>query len=180
MERDKRLIRQIKNKGSKEAANELISRYYIEIYTYVYKQTIDKELSMDLTQDIFVKMLKSLEGYDENKAAFRTWLYKIATYTLVDYFRSKYYKQRIMHRDIEEIDICDKEDMVLSLEYKQDVEKVVTIVNRLDALYQQIFRLKIFGGYTFLEISNMLKLPESTVKTKYYSMIKKIRKVYEE
>lgn len=130
MERDKRLIRQIKNKGSKEAANELISRYYIEIYTYVYKQTIDKELSMDLTQDIFVKMLKSLEGYDENKAAFRTWLYKIATYTLVDYFRSEYYKQRIMHRD--------------------------------------------------LEIFNMLKLPESTVKTKYYSMIKKIRKIYEE
>ena len=40
---------------------------------------------------------------------------------------------------------------------------------------QEIFRLKIFLDYTFTQISKMLKIPESTVKTKYYSIIKKIK-----
>lgn len=40
---------------------------------------------------------------------------------------------------------------------------------------QEIFRFKIFSDYTFTQISTILKIPESTVKTKYYSTIKKIK-----
>ncbi|KNF08402.1 RNA polymerase sigma factor, sigma-70 family [Gottschalkia purinilytica] len=180
MDREKRLIKKIKLKSSQAAANELISKYYKEIYAYVYKQTIDKELSMDLTQEIFISMLKSINSYDENKASFRTWLYKISTYRVVDYYRSKYYKYSSNIVSIDDYDIYDNEDIEITMEYKQDIEKIINIVNRLDASTQQIFRLKFFAEYTFLEISNILQISESTVKTKYYSMLKKIRKNFEE
>jgi RNA polymerase sigma-70 factor (ECF subfamily) len=180
MDRDRKLIRKIKKKSDKDAANELISIYYKEIYAYVYKQTMDKELSMDLTQEIFINLLKSIYSYDEKKASFRTWLYKVATYRLVDYYRSKYYRYNSMTVSIDQFDIYDKEDIGITLENKADVEKIVSIVNRLDVSAQQIFRLKLFTDYTFLEISNVLGIPESTVKTKYYSMIKKIKRKFEE
>ncbi len=54
MDKDRRLIKKIKKKSDRAAANELISIYYKEVYSYVYKQTVDKELSMDLTQEIFL------------------------------------------------------------------------------------------------------------------------------
>ena len=54
MDRDIRLIKKIKKKSDRIAANELISKYYKEIYSYVYKQTVNKELSMDLTQEILL------------------------------------------------------------------------------------------------------------------------------
>nr|WP_307905889.1 RNA polymerase sigma factor [Clostridium botulinum] len=94
MNNETKLIKQIKTKGNRKAANELITRYYKEIYAYVYKQTMDKEMSMDLTQEIFINMLKSINTYDDKKASFRTWLYKISTYKIIDYYRSKHYKYK--------------------------------------------------------------------------------------
>lgn len=179
MDRDIRLIKKIKKKSDRIAANELISKYYKEIYSYVYKQTVDKELSMDLTQEIFISVLKSISNYDEKKASFRTWLYKIATYKLVDYYRSKYYKYNAIAISIDDFDIYDREDIEVTIENKEDIEKIISIVNRLGVVDQQVFRLKIFSDYTFLEISNALEIPESTAKTKYYSILKKIRKDFE-
>lgn len=179
MDKDKRLIKKIKKKSDRAAANELISIYYREIYSYIYKQTAEKELSMDLTQEIFVSMLKSINNYDEKKASFRTWLYKIATYKLIDYYRSKYYKYNTIAVSIDDFDIYDMEDIEITVANKEDVEKILNIVNRLRIVDQQVFRLKLFADYTFLEISNALEIPESTAKTKYYSILRKIRKDFE-
>lgn len=180
MDRDKKLIKRIKKKLDKDAANELISMYYKEIYTYVYKQTIDKELSMDLTQEIFISILKSIYNYDEKRSSFRTWLYRIATYRLVDYYRSKNYKYDRTIVSIDNVDIYDNEDIEIAVENKEDVERIINMVNRMDTVLQQIFRLKIFSDYTFSEISNVLQIPESTVKTRYYSMLRKIREDFKE
>jgi RNA polymerase sigma factor (sigma-70 family) len=176
---EKELIRQTK-RNNKSAANELVSMYYKEIYTYVYKQTLDKELSMDLNQEIFISMLKSINTFDEKKSSFKTWLYKIATYKIVDYYRSKYYKHNNVSIPIEDVEIHDEEDISVIIEYRNDGEKVMNIIKEFDSLNQQIFRLKVFGEYTFQEISKILQMPESTTKTKYYSIVKKIKSLWEE
>ncbi|WP_297133851.1 RNA polymerase sigma factor [Terrisporobacter sp.] len=178
MDKDLRLIKKIKKRNSRSAADELISNYYKEIYIYVFKQTSDKETSMDITQEIFISMLKSLDSFDENKSSFRTWLYRIATNKVVDYFRSKNYKYTNLIETIEDKQIEDITDFTVNLEHKEDVEKIQEIVNKLSSEHQEIFRLKIFLQATFLEISKILELSESTVKTKYYSIIKKIKKEF--
>lgn len=178
MDKDLRLIKKIKKRNSRSAADELISNYYKEIYIYVFKQTSDKETSMDITQEIFISMLKSLDSFDENKSSFRTWLYRIATNKVVDYFRSKNYKYTNLIETIEDKQIEDITDFTVNLEHKEDVEKIQVIVNKLSSEHQEIFRLKIFLQATFLEISKILELSESTVKTKYYSIIKKIKKEF--
>lgn len=178
MDKDLRLIKKIKKRNSRNAADELISNYYKEIYIYVFKQTSDKELSMDLTQDIFISMMKSIYNFDESKASFRTWLYRIATNKVVDYFRSKNYRYSNMIDDIEDKEIEDKTDFTVNLEHKEDVEKIQSIVNELSSEHQDIFRLKIFLEATFAEISKILDISESTVKTKYYAIIKKIKKEF--
>lgn len=175
MDKEKQWIKQIKSKSDRSAANKLISKYYEEIYGYVYKQTTNKELSMDLTQEIFISVLQSIHNYDERKASFRTWLYKVSTYRIVDYYRSKYYKYNNMVVLITESEVYEGEDFTITIEYKEDIEKIMGIVNKLDTQAQQIFRLKFFSEYTFLEISKILDIPESTVKSKYYSMIRKIK-----
>lgn len=172
---EKNLIKKIKKRSSKSASNELISKYYKEIYIYTYKQTLDKEISMDLTQEIFISVLKSINNYDESKSSFRTWVYKIATNKLVDYYRSKNYKYKNIVVPIEDNIIEDKDDFIKNIEHKEDVEKVLDLVNSMKPDLQEIFRLKIFSDYTFTKIAEILKIPESTVKTKYYSVIKKIK-----
>ena len=61
---EQKLIKRIKKKKDKEAANTLISYYYKEIYAYVYRQTGNEELAKDLTQDIFIQVLQKIAMFD--------------------------------------------------------------------------------------------------------------------
>lgn len=175
MDRDLKLIKQIKKKGSEAAANELVSHYYREIHHYVYKQTLDQEQSLDLTQEIFINMLQGLHLFEGKRASFRTWLYKIATYKMVDYFRSRQYKYRKLSDDLDDMEIGDEHDFTNNLLQKERLASVMEVVNGLEASLQQILRLKLFGDYTFQEIAASLHIPESTVKTKFYRSLKLVR-----
>lgn len=101
MEQDMKWIKAINKQSSESAANQLVHKYYKEIYGFVYKQTLDVELSSDLTQDIFISMLRTVHGFD-GRASFRTWLYKVANSRLTDFYRSKFYKQQRQGEMIQE------------------------------------------------------------------------------
>ena len=173
-------IKKIKRNASESAANELVSKYYKEMYAFNYKQTLDFELSLDLTQEIFISALQSIKNHDSTKASFRTWLYKLASNRLVDYYRSKSYKYAQFEQSFEDHDFEDDTDMTISLEYKEDYEKINTLVNQLEARSQQIIRLKLFGEYTLQEIASIETIPLATVKKRNYAALKLIRKGMEE
>ena len=78
MEREQTWIRAIQRRNSREAAEQLIQTYYDEIYRFVYRQTGSKEDAMDLTQSVFIAVLRALPGYRAERASFRTCLYRIA------------------------------------------------------------------------------------------------------
>ena len=63
MEREQTWIRAIQRRNSREAAEQLIQTYYDEIYRFVYRQTGSKEDAMDLTQSVFIAVLRALPGY---------------------------------------------------------------------------------------------------------------------
>ena len=84
MELENKWIRDIRRVGSRQAAEQLVEQYYNEIYVFVYRQTGHKEDAMDLTQNIFLAVLRALPSYDPKKAAFRTWLYRIAANKVID------------------------------------------------------------------------------------------------
>lgn len=124
-------------------------------------------------------MLKSLGGFDDEKASFRTWLYKIASNKIIDNYRSTYYKYVTVVDEFEEGLVGYENDLEESFQLKEDAKEILEIINTLNTSIQQILRLKIFGGMTFLEIASLIDMSESTVKTKYYSSIKKIKKILE-
>ena len=66
-------------------------------------------------------------------------------------------------------------DFTLELEFREVIEKASAFVNELDAFSQQVMRLKLFAEHTFQEIASLLERPESSVKTRYYSVMKKLK-----
>ncbi len=171
----KKWIKLIQKKSDENAANELIAVYYTSIYAYVYKQTLNKELSKDLTQEIFISMLQSIHHFDDKKASFKTWLYRIATYKVVDYFRSRNYTYDQSTESMDFVEVVSDSDFTIELEYKEDIQRVTKILNAFHVKDQQILRLKLFAEHTFSEVASALDMPESSIKTKYYSAIKRIK-----
>ncbi len=181
MEREEKLIRKILRRGDRRAAGELVERYYDDIFYLVARQTGEsRETVLDLTQDIFVSMLASLAGYDSAKAAFRTWLYRIATNKIVDRYRSKVYRFQRDSVPFEEEEITGSLDLSDDLEDRETAEEILRRIQLLPAETQEILRLHIFAEQTFDTIAEMVGVPASTVKTRYYRAVEKIRKEMEQ
>lgn len=167
-----RLIKKIQRNGDRAAADELVRYYYDEIYAFVRKQVPESDISLELTQEIFISMLKTIGNYNIKRGTgFRTWLYKIAANKVIDWFRSRSYSKRIKTISLGDVEPVDEKDFIRKFESKDFVEKIYTFLGSVPADTQKIFRLRIFGGCTFSEIAKMEKIPEGSVKFKYYRLI---------
>ena len=175
MKSEMRLIRKIQKSGDRVAADTLIRQYYDEIFRFIRKQTSDEDMALDLTQDIFISLLKTIGRYDPKKGAgFRTWLYKIATDKTIDYFRSR--AARITETlSLDDVEPIDEADFTRQIENEDFAKRVCNYVNKFPLDTQKIFRLHIFGGYTFAEIAESMQIAEGSVKSKYYRLINKVR-----
>lgn len=174
MEPEVKWIRRIQKKQSKKDAEQLIQKYYDEIYVYVYRQTGNKEDSLDLTQEIFISALRSLGNYQPKKASFRTWLYKIATNKIVDERRRRHPE----FLDISDLELPAEMDALKQSEYRQLLGKIDAYVSKRGSPAEEIFRLRLYQNLSFPLIGEILGMPEATVKTKYHRLCKKIREEF--
>lgn len=185
MQTEQKLIKRIKKKQDKEAANTLISYYYKEIYAYVYRQTGNEELAKDLTQDIFIQILQKIAMFDHKKASFRTWIYRIASNKIYDHYRSKTHRLSLKREQIDMTDenmelqnsnlglaIKDLSELIVN---KELIEKIMEIVSLYKQEWQEIFYMKCFEERTFQDISQRLNISENTVKSRFYKMIRQIK-----
>lgn len=173
---ERKLIRRIVKKRDRRAANDLVSYYYREIYAFLYRQTLRRELAMDLTQEIFIAALQSLPGFDESRGGFRTWLYRIASHKLTDYYRSRAHRTELLcvPEEPEESTAGDFDFEIF--ERREIAGRALAALTRLEETAQQVVRLKIFAEYTFAEIALQLEIPEGTAKKKYYAALQTLRK----
>ncbi len=65
--------------GSQEALEALVSRHQPWIYNLAFRMVMVHEEAEDVTQEVLVKVITKLAGYDPERGAFRTWLYRIVT-----------------------------------------------------------------------------------------------------
>lgn len=177
MEQDLKWIRQIQRKGSREAADCLIRTYYDEIYRFVYRQVGHKEDAMDLTQNIFVAVLRALPGYQPGQARFRTWLYAVANNKIID-ARRKVHIAQISAKPFEEFESPAHDDFVARIQDRMLLAQIEEYVSGQVLEQQKVFRLRVYAGQSFPEIAETLGEREAAVKARYYRLIEKIRKEF--
>lgn len=76
-------------RGDKDALESLVLRHQSWIYNIAVNMTGDMHLSEDITQEVLIKMITKLSTYDRRKAAFRTWLYRIAANHIINLKKSR-------------------------------------------------------------------------------------------
>ena len=178
--REQKWIRRVLRWGDRKAAGELVELYYQDIFRLVARQTgEDRETVLDLTQEVFLSMLTSLSGYDNRKASFRTWLYRIATHKIVDRYRGREYKMQRSSVPLEEELPDAVQPFFQALEEGEITREILEKIRNFPGETQEILRLHIFARQTFETIGESMGLPSSTVKTRYYRAVEKIRKEME-
>ena len=177
---DSFLVWRISRWNDRKAANDLVEKYYREIYAFTYRQTLEKQLALDLTQEIFISVLQSAGGFEPKKGSFRTWLYRIASRRLADYYRSRFYRMGKLMQPLDDELLPNDDSLVSKLENRDSARMVLEQIGTFDDVTQQILRLRLFAEQTFPQIAQAVRLPEGTVKGRYYTAVEKIRGELEE
>lgn len=172
---DNELIKEIIY-GNQAAMELLVKRHYSMVHSFVYRLTGDYNLSYDLTQEVFIKMMKSLNRYDYKKGNFKSWILKISSNHCRDYFRTSTYKQRTEISDINEIEIKSDENIIDLLEIKEDRILVKSAIDNLPTLQREAIILKYYHDLKIKEISNITGDMENTIKSRLFNGIKNLKK----
>lgn len=177
MDQEAKWIRDLQRQNSRPAAEKLIERYYDEIYLFVLRQTGNKEDALDLTQNIFLAVLRSVGSFDGRRASFRTWLYRIAANKVIDQRRRR--RPLLLDLDLEEAALPAAGDFTLRVQDQALLEQIEAYVSALDPGLQRIFRLRLYGERTFPEIAAALGQPEAAVKSQYYRLLGRLREEFQ-
>ncbi len=169
---DTDLIRQA-TKGSVESYNLLVSRWEKRIYNYLLRITANREDALDLTQDVFLKAYQNLRKLDD-AARFAPWLYRIAHNEAYSMFR-----KRRPETDVDELEpeatetgITVGGSSVFPIELSI---AVASALGRLSPDQREAVVLKIYQGFKFEEMSEILSCPVSTVKSRLYTALELLK-----
>lgn len=173
---DEKLIRQIL-KGNESAMEILVKRHYDLVHSYIYRTTNDYNTSYDITQEVFIKMMKNIDKYNLENGKFKNWLLKIAVNAAKDYFKSKTYKQRSENCDIENHQIEDKSNVIDIISKKEEAVKIKEAVENLPKLQREAILLKYYNDLKIKEISTITGDNENTIKSRLYNGIKNLKKL---
>ena len=90
--------------GNNEAFETLLSRYKQRIYSFIYSKVKDRELTDDIFQDTFIKVIKTIKnGQYNEEGKFLPWIMRIAHNLVIDFFRKNNRMPKV--RNTEEFDI---------------------------------------------------------------------------
>ena len=169
---DADLIRQA-TRGNVESFNLLVSRWEKRVYNYLLRITANREDALDLTQDAFLKAYQNLRKLDD-PGRFAPWLYRIAHNEAYSMFR-----KRKPQTDVDQVEpeatqtkITVGGSSVFPIELSL---AVASALDRLSADQREAVVLKIYQGFKFEEMAEILSCPVSTIKSRLYTALELLK-----
>jgi RNA polymerase sigma-70 factor, ECF subfamily len=153
--------------GEVEAYNLLISRWEKRVYNYLLRIVGEREEALDLSQDVFLKAYQNLRKLDD-PARFAPWLFRIAHNEAFSAFRKRRPEGELL--DGAEF----PGDAVPAGGAAFPIELSIAVTNALDSLspeQREAVILKIYQGFKFEEMAEILACPVSTVKSRLYTAL---------
>jgi len=163
--------------GDAAAWEEIVQKYHRRIYNICYRFAGSGDDAEDLTQEVFIKMYRTLNSYDVDRGAFMTWVTTITRNLLVDHFRKT--KQERMTDSLDTVSSDHEDAMALSekipdrglsqdsrVQSREAGESVHQALQKLSPELREAVILRDLQDLDYREIATVLKVPEGTVKSR--------------
>jgi RNA polymerase sigma-70 factor (ECF subfamily) len=163
--------------GDAAAWEEIVQRYHRRIYNVCYRFAGDADNAQDLTQEVFIKMYRTLTTYDSGKGAFMTWVTTITRNLLVDHFRKS--KGDRITDSLDAAPSGNEDAQPLSeriadrglapdvqAQSRETREMVHSALQKLSPELREAVILRDLQDMDYREIATALRVPEGTVKSR--------------
>jgi RNA polymerase sigma-70 factor, ECF subfamily len=185
MHEDQELVRRTL-RGDKEAFEMIVRRYQQPIVNYVGRMVREREMALDFSQEIFLKVYSSLRSY-RPRYKFSTWLFKIASNFMIDYWRKKKLPTTSLDQSPDEdddgrrIQVADEAPSIgLRYEMKELRGRIEAALDRLPPAFRELFVWRHVNGLSYEEMAEIKGLPVGTVKNRVFQAKEMMRRLLEE
>jgi len=165
--------------GDRDAFKELVERYQRKVYSICYGVLKDPEASMDVSQEVFIKVYRYL-GKFNRESSFYTWLYRITVNMCIDHIRKNSKVQRVEYDDrlshsggeaegdehISPSPLGIHPDKVYGR--KELRQKMLEALETLNEKHRTILVLREVEGLSYEEIADVLNISKGTVMSRLY------------
>lgn len=160
--------------GETECFAVLLERYSRSVYSLVVKIVGNREDAEELTQDVFLKVFRSLSSFQGN-SSFSTWLYRIAYNVAISATRKKKYEWTAIEESmIEKVSESEAGDELEQLEKEEQLSRLEKAITQLSPDERALVLLFYIQEKSIEEIVEITKLSTSNVKTKLHRIRKKM------
>ena len=153
----------------------LFDEYHPKLYAYIRSQVADRETAEDITASAFERAFSRSHQFDETKASFATWLFRIGRNLVLDHYAAT--RRKPVLYDLAEVGpvstpALSPEQRLLQQEQLQLLLDLMTTLPPRD---QEIIRLRFFGQLTNRKIAEVMEIKEKTISVIILRALRKIR-----
>lgn len=171
---DKALMMKVKD-GDLDKLGLLFERYNRPLYSFFYKKTFQTDVSEDLVQSVFERMLKYRSTYS-GSGAFTTWMFSIARNAHIDHYR-----QNKKHNEKEELDedrMGGASPEFGEMDERTKRKKILELaLDQLDEDKKEVVILSRYEGLKYAEIAEIQGVTESAVKVRFFRAMKDLKNI---
>lgn len=167
--------------GDENALSVLINRHQSKIFGFIYSKIADRDISDDIFQDTFIKVIRTLKSQSYNEEGkFLPWVMRIAHNLIIDHYRKN--KKMPMFRETEEFSIFSImtddsltiENKIIQNQVEVDLRK---LIEELPADQKEVLIMRMYQDMSFKEISEMTGVSINTALGRMRYALMNMRKV---
>ena len=169
--------------GNENSLSILIERHKSKIYGFIYSKVLDRDITDDIFQDTFIKVIKTLKGNSYNEEGkFLPWVMRIAHNLVIDSFRKN--KKMPMFRETEEFSIfsimSDNNPNIESKIITEQVENdLIRLLNELPKDQKEVVEMRMYQDLSFKEIAELTGVSINTALGRMRYALMNLRRIIE-
>lgn len=171
---DESIMEAVKN-GDLQQASLLFDRYHKRIYNFLARMAMDRILAEDLTQNVFLRMIRYRTSYREG-AKFQSWIYQVARNVFADYYQSN--KSRFSNY----VDVEKVEDTMADTSELEEMDEKEKLLHRSLAMLndeqRELLVLTRFQHMKYEDVAAIMDTTVANIKVKVHRAILKLREHY--
>lgn len=150
-------------KGDRHAFEALLIQYEKPVFNAAYRMLNSREDASDVTQTVFLKVYENFDSFDPSRRFF-SWVYRITLNESINWLGKQKRLEPLQHEIADNSKSPEQE--VDSAQLSAAVQAALMTI-KTD--YRTVIILKHFLGCSYMEISDVLEIPEKTVRSRLYS-----------
>lgn len=164
--------------GGQDAFAKIYNHYLPLIYRYVYLKTNNRAEAEDLTHEVFLNTWQSIRRYAPGQFPFSSWLYRIATNEVIDFYRTK--KKKVSLDLVEEDFLKIPESESKSIDQALDLEIIKKLIRRLKPEQQDVLIMRFVEDFSPKETAAALNKSEGAIRIIQHRAMNELKKMIPE